>query len=50
MVADRADVAEHCKLFKDSGMKGNDPLAKRFNSPAYADLSAGLGLTHLHVQ
>lgn len=26
MVADRADVAENCRLFKDSGMKGNDLL------------------------
>lgn len=26
MVADRADVAENCRLFKDSGMKRNDLL------------------------
>lgn len=27
MVADRADVAENCRLFKDSGVKGNNLLA-----------------------
>jgi len=53
MVAYRKDVAENCRLFKDSGVKWNDLLllcADRFNSPAYADLSTGLRLTHLHMQ